>query len=55
MKAFGEMLGRRSGSKIGDLKFSDPKDNSNSPLRSWRTWRFNKCKFDRILNFVATK
>ena len=41
-EGFGEMLGWRSGSKIGDLKFPDPKDNSNSPLRSWRTWRFKQ-------------
>ena len=42
MKPFGKMLGRRSGSKVGDLKFLDPKDNSNSPLRSWRPWRFKQ-------------
>ena len=32
MKPFGEMLGRRSGSKIGDLKFSDPKGQLEFPF-----------------------
>ncbi len=54
MKPFVEVLGRPSGSKIPELRFSDSK--CSIPLCVLGALGgSNKCKFDRILNFAATK